>query len=123
MFNFLKSKDEKIDLALPEDTSSVEKQVADKWQFFAKTYATPNPTANPTLPESVLEKSILGVTTFLWVNSRGEIKKQEVLGSDENPLFDLLDKAMMGLQYVDYRGRKFGIALVPNEPTANIPLR
>ena len=123
MFNFLKHQKSSTSLT-PEAISALEEigNQNDEWQFFAKTYATPNPTINPALPVAVLEKAVLGVTTFLWVNSKGEIKKQEVLGSDENPLFDLLDKAMSGLQYVDYKGRKFGVALVPQE-TTSIPLR
>lgn len=95
-----------------------------EWGLFAKTYSAPNPAIDSSLPTEVLEKAVLGVTTYLFSNAKGDIKKVEVLGSDETQLNEMLDKAAKeGIQYVNYANRKFAVAMVPVEEGDNIPVR
>lgn len=65
------------------------------WTLVAKTYARPRLDLNilQILSGSSLEKSLFGVTTTVWENELGELRREEFLGSDESVLDDLLDKA------------------------------
>ena len=93
------------------------------WNLFAKTYAAPKP-ASDNIPEVFFERIVLGVTTYLWeCLNCSLIRKEESLGSDENQLVEVLDKAeKLGIQYVTYNGKKFGIAIVPMDE-GKIPIK
>lgn len=62
-----------------------------------------------------MPKALFGVTTILLQDTNsGEIRKEEILGSDENQLYGLLDKtSAQGIQYVNYNGKRYAIAEVP----------
>lgn len=94
-----------------------------QWNLFSKTYAAPKP-ANEYIPEKSFERVIFGVTTFLWqCLACGVLKHEESLGSDDNQLAEVLDRAdRLGIQYVNYNNKRFGIAMVPKEE-GNIPIR
>lgn len=87
------------------------------WNLVAKTYAAPRPNLNiPNLPQFTLEKVLFGVTTYVWeCTLTGDVKTKEVLGSDENELTTVLEKAKREMQYVNYGDERFGIALVPKD--------
>lgn len=93
------------------------------WNLFSKTYAAPKP-ASEHIPEPSFERVIFGVTTFMWeCLNCGIVRQEQALGSDDNQLAEVLDRAdRLGIQYVNYNGKKFGIALVP-QSEGNIPLR
>ena len=93
------------------------------WNLFSKTYAAPKP-ANEHIPESSFERVIFGVTTFLWeCMNCGTLRQEQALGSDDSQLAEVLDKAeRLGIQYINYNGKRFGIALVP-QGEGNVPLR
>lgn len=94
-----------------------------RWELSGKTYSPPKPTSNPDFPVPVLEKAVLGVTTFMFSNQYGEMKTVEVLGTDETEMNDILDSALLkGVQYINYKNNKFAIALVPKEED-NIQVR
>ena len=93
------------------------------WQLVAKSYAPPiKDTTNISDPK-LMEKALFGVTTLLWqCTITGQTKIEEMIGSDENHLHDILERAeKFGMQYVPYNGKKFAIALVPSEEV--VPLR
>ena len=87
--------------------------VKHKWQLVTKTFAPPAQMAGLSLsqiPTDTLEKMILGVTTYLWeCLLTGEVKTEEVLGSDTPMLDELLVKAkQFGRQVVrDDNGATF----------------
>lgn len=63
------------------------------------------------LSASVLEKAVCGVTTYLWqCANTGELRKQEILGNDNDELSDLVDKVeKSGMQYVRMNGNTYAI--------------
>lgn len=73
------------------------------WQLVAKTYASPRTGVHGSgnIDERVVEKALLGVTTLLWECECGETKKEEMLGTDEDKLEEIIDKAgKMGPQQI-----------------------
>lgn len=115
MPNFFKRKPQQLLLEAPDCVHT--------WNLFSKTHAAPKP-ATQNIPENSFERVIFGVTTFMWeCLNCGVVRKEDALGSDDTQLTEVLDKAeRLGIQYVNYNGKKFGIALVPQEE-GNIPLR
>ncbi len=88
------------------------------WQLVSRSYAPPVKQVSEQLTDvKLLERAMFGVTTLLFIDSiTGELKKEEILGSDENQLFDMLDKSQKyGIQYIVHNSNKFAIALVPSE--------
>jgi hypothetical protein len=74
----------------------------------------------------VLEKALFGTTSYMWeCNVCGDIRKQEMLGSDENQLNELLDKVeKFGMQYVKENGNVYAIAKwVPETSTAPVLMK
>ncbi len=89
-----------------------------QWQLIARSYAPPAQYIPETLQDAKLvEKAMFGVTTILLQDiNTGAIRKEEILGSDENQLFVILDKAdRYGMQYIPFNGKRFAVALVPPE--------
>ena len=60
-----------------------------------------------------LQKVLFGVTACVWqCQETGEIRREEILGSDENQLRDILDKvdrAGGALQYIKENGKVYAI--------------
>lgn len=121
MFNPFKKKEQVLELG---PGTSIE-PCQHVWNLFAKTYAAPIPTTPQELPQDLLEKILFGVTTYMWeCLNCGLLRKQESLGSDENQLYEILERASKeGIQYTEYNNRKFGIALVPVDDGPTLPLR
>lgn len=94
------------------------------WELISKTYAAPIGSIPTTdMPDQVLEKALMGVTTmFFKCQICQTFLKEEVLGSDENQVENLLDKVdAMGPQYL-YKGTEtYMIGLVPKEEV--LPVR
>lgn len=97
------------------------------WSLVAKTYARPRVDIGilQLLNGSSLEKSLFGVTTTVWENELGQLRKEEFLGSDETVLDDLLDKSVQyGPQLIERGGETFVISKwVPPTTTGAIPVR
>lgn len=94
------------------------------WQLVARSYAPPARQIPPQVTDrDILDRAMFGVTTLLWQDMiTGQTKKEEMLGSDENQLYDILEKVnKYGLQHIDYSGKKFAIAEVPVEGV--LPIR
>lgn len=93
-----------------------------QWELVLKTYAHPryDLTSNSVneIKEPVLSQMVLGVTTLLWQCSCGETKKEEVLGTDENLLGDLVEKAkVLGPQYIQGNdGSSYALTKMLNRP-------
>ena len=93
------------------------------WQIIARTHASPTGQVPANLQDiALVEKLMFGVTTLLLQDElTGDIRKEEIIGSDENQLFNILEKArQFGMQYINYNGERFAIATVPVEE--NLPV-
>lgn len=116
MYNPFKFKISKIDtqpLTQPRD-----------WQLIARSYAAPIRQIPESLQDvGLAEKAMFGVTTILLQDTiTGDIRKEEIVGSDENQLYLILEKAkQFGIQYINYNGERFAIAVVPKEE--NLPVK
>jgi hypothetical protein len=122
MFNPFKNDTEQV---LQLESGEIQEPCQHVWNLFAKTFAPAVPASSPDLPQDLLEKILFGVTTYMWeCLNCGMLRKQESLGSDENQLFEILERASKdGIQYVEYNNNRFGIALVPKDENPVIPLR
>ena len=86
------------------------------WQIIARTYASPVGQIPENLQDiALVEKLMFGITTLLLQDElTGDIRKEEIIGSDENQLYTMLEKSkQFGMQYIDYNGDRFAIAPVP----------
>lgn len=65
-----------------------------QWELTAKTYAPPvRPITNVLQDLKILEKALFGVTTCVWQCAKcGDIRKEEMMGTDESQLLDILEK-------------------------------
>ena len=93
------------------------------WRLIAKSYAAPVQHIPETLQDiKLVEKAMFGITTILLQDElTGDIRKEEIVGSDENQLFNILERArQFGMQYINYNGERFAIATVPVEE--NLPV-
>lgn len=65
------------------------------WEIISKTYSGPRKlVGGANLSEEAIQKFSFGVTTLLWeCASCREMKKEELLGTDENPLETYMDSA------------------------------
>lgn len=87
--------------------------VLHEWELVAKTYAAPIKGSDLNgLDEFIAPKALFGVTTYVWqCKKTGDMRKEEVLGTDENQLYDILEKVdKFGMQYVKENGNVYGIA-------------
>ena len=83
------------------------------WEVVAKTYA----------PARIEHD---GITTILWKCSCGEFKKEEMRGSDESTLEELVEKAeQYGPQYIQLNNNIYIISkyIAPGQQLENVPLR
>ena len=98
------------------------------WKIVGKTYAPPINLAgiNIQIPEKPLEKAMFGITTLLWECPCGETKKEELLGSDEDLLESLVNKAdKIGPQFIERVGKTFIISewKTPQQNSNMVPLK
>lgn len=112
-----KQKVEKLELPCTHD-----------WQVVSKFYGPPRKDISAEgvpADKLTLEKALFGVTTVLWECSVcGNLRKEEMLGTDENQLFELLAKAKQhGMQYVKDGDTTYAIAEVPPVQSDKVPLR
>lgn len=94
------------------------------WVLFAKNYAPPRKEIPEGIGDTLIEKALLGVTTYLWQCVLcSSVRRQESLGSDGNHLNELLEKAdKIGIQYVEQDNKTFAIARVPDDDP-RLPLK
>ena len=94
-----------------------------EWTLVGRSYAAPVRNIPQQLTDiPTLERAMFGVTTLVFLDSlTGTIRKEQLIGSDENQLPSYLEKAEnYGIQYIPYNGKKFAIALVPSEETISV---
>lgn len=110
------------DVVVESDVIPVPEQDLDErvhqWQLIARSYAPPVQHIPEHLTDiALVARAMFGVTTILLQDEfSGEIRKEEILGSDENQLAVILDKAeRYGMQYIPFNGKSFAVALVPPE--------
>jgi hypothetical protein len=100
------------------------------WKVVGKTYAPPSNMSfsggQTSISTVSFEKMAFGVTTILWDCVCGETKKEELLGSDEDLLESLIDKAdKIGPQFIERRGKTFIVSewKTPAQSQGMIPLK
>lgn len=83
------------------------------WKVIGKTYAPPtnlNLSSNQ-MSERSIERAMFGLTTLLWECTCGETKREELLGSDEDLLESVINKAdKIGPQFVERNGKSYIIS-------------
>ena len=96
-------------------------QCTHDWKLIAKSYAPPRKDiTNTSLASDVMQKALFGVTTLLQeCVACHALRKEEMLGTDENQLQDILDKVKeFGMQYVRDGDKTYAIAQwVPDSGT------
>lgn len=94
------------------------------WKIVAKTYAPAIPKLQTLqFDPTILQKVLFGVTSYMWECEHcGAVHKEELLGSDENQLTEILEKAdtLGTIQYVKHEDKSFAITKVPQ--SQQIPL-
>lgn len=95
------------------------------WVLISKSYAPPRKEITVQLPEEVQQKALFGVTTYIFQDSlTGEIKKEEILGSDESQWNDIVDKVeKFGMQYIKHGESVYAVAKWVPPTDSSIPLR
>ena len=101
-----------------------------EWDLISKTYAPPvkNITLNQNgVEKDIMEKTLFGVTVILWqCLVCKDLRKEEMLGSDENTLDELIVKSEeYGPQFIEREGKIYVVAKyqVPVAAPASIPIR
>ncbi len=89
----------------PFSVSSFEvPQCTHEWNMISKTYAPPSKVSLSVanIPQDLSEKMAFGLTTYLWeCKICSALRKEEMLGSDENQLQDIYEKInKFGMQYL-----------------------
>ena len=115
----------------PKEKKVIEKRPTHQhiWKIIGKAYAPPTnlsfSNGQMQIPPQTFEKAMFGVTTLLWECGCGETKKEELLGSDEDLLESLIDKAdKIGPQFVERRGKSYIVSEWKPQPNASmIPLK
>ncbi len=95
-------------------------------EIIMKTYAPPNKTADIKGSESVAQELLFGITTLLFKCLLcSDLKQEKVLGTDEQPLDEILNKAnLYGPQYIQKDNVTYVVAKYqPPVQSTNIPLR
>lgn len=97
-----------------------------QFEIIMKTYAPPNPRVDVKNSESLSQEVLFGITTLLFkCLICSELKQEKVLGTDEQPLDAVLNKAdLYGPQYIQKENVTYVVAKYqPPAPQTNIPLR
>lgn len=115
--------------ALKKEFLEQEKYIRD-WQMIAKTYAPPrkNLVSLAELPPDIQDRALFGVTTCLWEDKNsGDLRKEELLGTDESILEELYTKVKLyGPQHMkDDNGKIFVLSEYIPQVTnpLDLPLR
>jgi len=97
------------------------------WVLSNKTYAAPVGISIQDLDTKTIERLSMGVTTMLWECSKcAETKKEEMLGSDEDTMLELISKVKRtGPQYIERDGETyvFNKWSPPSMPSNVLPIR
>ena len=136
ILSLIKRREVRKQMEKPKDTpvEKNEPKHQHTWKVIGKTYAPPTNlqiTAELqgmiTMDVATVQKSLFGVTTLLWeCSSCGETKREELLGSDEDLLESVINKAeKIGPQFVQRRGKDFIISEwnPPASDPSKIPVR
>lgn len=95
---------EKIKRNKVESTMKPERRVTHnhQWSLIARTYAPPSMGVIDGLSDEAKQQAVMGATTILWqCTTCGETKKEIMLGSDEDTMEELMQKAeLLGPQYI-----------------------
>ena len=99
-----------------------------QWEVISKTFGPPRKDVSVTgIGQPSLEKALFGVTTILWkCLGCPELKKEELLGSDESTLDELIAKAEeYGPQYIMQGDQAYVVAkYIPQvQQSGNYPVR
>ena len=98
-----------------------------QFEIIMKTYAPPSPKADMiNISSGLSEAVVFGITTLLFkCLICSELKQEEVLGTDEQPLDAVLNKAdLYGPQYIQKDNITYVVAKYqPPIQSPNIPLR
>lgn len=113
----------------PESISKVDHK--HEWELILKTYAAPRHDVNlndANITQDFLEKMLFGLTILVWACVVcKEVRESKVLGSDEDRLNELLEKAnQYGPQYLQKDGQTYVIAKYQAQnpsQTQNLPVR
>jgi len=86
------------------------------WELISRSYSQPRKDAAAlaglNLAPDVLQKALSGVTTYLWqCKNTGELRKEEILGSDKDELEELVEKVDRGngIEYIRVNGKVYAI--------------
>lgn len=99
------------------------------WDLVAKTFARPRRDLSnlSALPSELVEKALFGVTTLLWeCKACQQLRREELLGSDEATLDEVMDKASeLGPQLLERGSETFAVSKFINPAAAPgvIPVR
>lgn len=102
-----------------------------QWQLVSRSYASPIRSFGEIdlskMTQNLAEKLLLGVTTYLWeCLLTGDVRKEEILGSDTQVLEELLIKVKQyGKQLIkDESGQAFSIDILqPVVDPTTLPMR
>lgn len=101
------------------------------WELISRTYSPPRKDAAALsqlgLKDDVLQKALSGVTTYLWqCKNTGELRTEELLGSDKDELEELVEKVDRGgMQYIRMNGNVYAIAkwVPPQDKEPVVPVK
>lgn len=96
-----------------------------QFEIIMKTFAPPH-AADGNMSGELAQKALFGITTLLFKCVLcSQLKQEEILGTDEQPLDEILDKAnQYGPQYVQKDNVTYVVAKYqPPVQSTNIPLR
>ena len=129
LLNFFRNEPKVIPEAKIEDRPPKPIHVHE-WDLISKTYASPvrNMQLNQIGDKDLLQQTLFGLTVILWqCLVCKELRKEEMLGSDENTLDELIVKSEeYGPQFVEREGGKVYVIAkyqVPAAAPAGIPIR
>ncbi len=99
---FLQKEPQKLAIV---ETTRTEPKHLHQWVVVTRTYASPVRTTS----SNNSDKAMFGVTTILWECSTcGETRKEEMLGSEQSTMDELIDKVRKtGPQYIEDSGETF----------------
>ena len=127
LLNFFRNEPKVIPEAKIEDRPPKPIHVHE-WDLISKTYAPPAKNSQVNVADKeTIEKTLFGVTVILWqCLVCKDLRKEEMLGSDENTLDELIVKSEeYGPQFIEREGKTYVVAKyqVPVAAPASIPIR
>ena len=96
-----------------------------KWNIITKTYAAPTATPAGVTDRDTLEKALFGVSSYMQQCEHcGELRKQEMLGTDENQLSTVIANVEReGMQYITVNENVYAVAKWAPKVTDAIKLK